>query len=494
MRKSKLTPEESLKRIKLMMNYDLSRTLNEQLESPWDMVKKTAGIAGGAAALGAGVGAAKTGAKIAGGVAGYKAASKVASKLAPKVASATAKFGPKVLKTLGSLFTKGASSPTVGTSMWGPSSSTMGAASKVGKVARMARVAKTAGTVGRVAALAGGAGGGGGGVAAAGAAGIGTGAVGGAILAGAAALAVIPLVLWLIDKDQAYPKTKKLFEYVKNNKEKIDQIERGLDDDAIQLLSDDLYNAMKGLGTRNKLVYSVFDSLVTISDLSALISTFNEDHLNEGDGDLLEWLDDDFDISSMWNRIYFPVRNLVKKFAKQLAEENLPAEQPTNTTSGGGGTYKPCTGTYSFGCESESIRKIQGCLGLVEDGKFGPKTQVKLGKLGKGFDKGFTDADVETICSLAPSLIQRVDPLDKASTSNLKLSNLVPKLDTTTLRPAMKQPVSIERMKEIQNNIRKDKKYVGPPLNDAETAWLNDYMKKLTGKTSQVGKEKVKFA
>jgi hypothetical protein len=474
MRKSKLTPEESLKRIKLMMNYDLSRTLNEQLESPWGIAKKTAGIAGGAAALGAGIGAIK-GAKTAGKVGAGALGSKMIFK-----------YGKPAARALGSLFSKvgaagaagagaaGAGSgigEAIGTGMWAPVTTTA--------------IGSAAPTIGAAAPTIG---------AAAGASGVGIGAVSGAILAGAAALAVVPLVLWLIDKDKAYPKTKKLFEYVKNNKEKIDQIERGLDDDAIQLLSDDLYNAMKGLGTRNKLVYSVFDSLVTISDLSALISTFNEDHLNEGDGDLLEWLDDDFDISSMWNRIYFPVRNLVKKFAKQLAEENLPAEQPTNTTSGGGGTYKPCTGTYSFGCESESIRKIQGCLGLVEDGKFGPKTQVKLGKLGKGFDKGFTDADVETICSLAPSLIQRVDPLDKASTSNLKLSNLVPKLDTTTLRPAMKQPVSIERMKEIQNNIRKDKKYVGPPLNDAETAWLNDYMKKLTGKTSQVGKEKVKFA
>jgi hypothetical protein len=412
MKKPKLTPEESLRRIKLMMNYDISRSLNEQTESPWGIAKKTGIATGGAAGAGA----------IAGGIAG-----------------ASAMSGLPAYAAVG-----------VGTAL------------------------------------------GAGGLATAG-------AIGGAVLGGAAALALTPLVLWLIDKDKAYPKTKKLFEYVKNNKEKIDQVDRGLDDDVIQLLSDDLYNAMKGLGTRNKLVYSVFNSLVTISDLSALISTFNEDHENEGDGDLLEWLDDDFDISSMWNRIYVPVRNLVKKFAKQLAEENMPAEQPTDTTAatttttGGGGTYKPCTGTYSFGCESESIRKIQGCLGLVEDGKFGPKTQVKLGQLGKGFDNGFTDDDVQTICSLAPSLIHRVSPPDKASTSNLNLSSLVPKLDKTTLRSAPTQSVSPERIKEIQDNIRRNKKYVGPPLNDAETAWLNDYMKKLTGKTSQVGKEKVKF-
>ena len=315
--------------------------------------------------------------------------------------------------------------------------------------------------------------------------GIGAGAVGGAILAGAAALAVVPLVLWLIDKDKAYPKIKKLFEYIKNNKQKIDQIERGVPDEIIQKLSDDAYNAMKGLGTNNKLLFSVFDSLVTVSDLSALIDTFNEDHLNEGDGDLLEWLDDDIDISSTWNRIYIPVRNLVKKFAKQLAVEG-------QTTTGSGGIYKPCTEKYSFGCESPAIAEIQGCLGLVQDGKFGPKTQAKLDMLGKA--EGFTDADIDSICKSAKAASAQSKPIPTAPVSNLKLSPLAPPIDNTTLRQPMTQPVSSERISQIQDNIRRNKKYVGPPLNDAETAWLNDYMQKLTGKVPQSGTQRVKFA
>jgi hypothetical protein len=394
MKRKKLTPEESLQRIKLMMNYDISRTLNEQLESPWGIVKKT-GIATGAAT---GLGA------VAGSIA------------AP--AAVTASLG------------------------------------------------SSAGELGIIL--------GGGTLASAG-------AIGGAVLGGAAALALTPLVLWLIDKDKAYPKTKKLFEYVKNNKEKIDQVERGLDDDTIQALSDDLYNAMKGLGTRNKLLFSVFNSLVTVSDLSALISTFNEDHLNEGDGDLLEWLDSDIDISSTWNKIYVPVRNLVKKFAKQLVKENPPEDQstPNETQAAGSGNYKPCTGTYSFGCQSDAIAKVQKCLGgLVIDGKFGPKTQVKLDLIGRA--EGFTDDDVMSICRA--SAITSKPPT--VPTSNLKLSSLAPKMDNKLY--ASKQPVSPERMKEIQSNIRRGKKYVGPPLNNAETAWLNDYLKKSTGKVPQM--------
>jgi hypothetical protein len=66
----------------------------------------------------------------------------------------------------------------------------------------------------------------------------------------------------------------------------------------------------------------------------------------------------------------------------------------TNTgkkTSG----YKQCSGTYKIGCKSNSIAKVQGCLGLVADGKYGRKTNAKLKDLGYN---SFTDADIEKIC------------------------------------------------------------------------------------------------
>ena len=67
-------------------------------------------------------------------------------------------------------------------------------------------------------------------------------------------------------------------------------------------------------------------------------------------------------------------------------------------TGGGTGGYKDCSGTYTFGCKSEAIRKVQGCLGgLTTDGKFGPNTQKAL--KAKGFDS-FTDTDVDKICGI----------------------------------------------------------------------------------------------
>lgn len=86
-------------------------------------------------------------------------------------------------------------------------------------------------------------------------------------------------------------------------------------------------------------------------------------------------------------------------------EENKKNE--TDNGGGGGGTkWKDCSGTYTQGCKSEVVRKVQGCLNadaelklspkLVPDSKFGPKTNAAL--QAKGFSNGFKDSDVETIC------------------------------------------------------------------------------------------------
>jgi len=61
--------------------------------------------------------------------------------------------------------------------------------------------------------------------------------------------------------------------------------------------------------------------------------------------------------------------------------------------------FKSCTGTYKKGCKSETIKKVQNCLGLVADGKFGSKTEAKLKSVDPKFATSFTDKDVETICN-----------------------------------------------------------------------------------------------
>lgn len=65
---------------------------------------------------------------------------------------------------------------------------------------------------------------------------------------------------------------------------------------------------------------------------------------------------------------------------------------PSNTKKS---QYKPCKGTYTIGCISDSIKKIQACLGLVVDGKYGRNTNAKLKEIGYN---SFTDSDISKIC------------------------------------------------------------------------------------------------
>lgn len=70
--------------------------------------------------------------------------------------------------------------------------------------------------------------------------------------------------------------------------------------------------------------------------------------------------------------------------------------------------YRLCeTGPYTLGCYNKDvISQVQRCIGAVSgraprgDGYFGPITQSKLAEI--GLTNGFTDADVDRICSLRP--------------------------------------------------------------------------------------------
>lgn len=60
--------------------------------------------------------------------------------------------------------------------------------------------------------------------------------------------------------------------------------------------------------------------------------------------------------------------------------------------------YRECTSIYKKGCKTGitgAIGKVQSCLGLVSDGIYGPKTNEKLKELGYNT---FQDSDIEKIC------------------------------------------------------------------------------------------------
>ena len=167
--------------------------------------------------------------------------------------------------------------------------------------------------------------------------------------------------------------------------------------------ADSIYNAIEGIGTDENAIKGAISSMESVADLCAMYKYYNKTY-----GDLYDDLDGDLDGESFRRYVWSAIAPIVDD-----AEENL--EQAKKEGGGGGnsgggkrtgGGYKPCSGTYSKGCKSDTIAKVQGCLGLVTDGKFGPKTQAALS--GKGFTT-FTDDDVTKICQKTTTVVEPKD-------------------------------------------------------------------------------------
>lgn len=228
------------------------------------------------------------------------------------------------------------------------------------------------------------------------------------IVGGAVALAVLPLVYWLVTKDTGMGKVKKMFEMCSTEGAKIAKLPRKIQDTELRSLTDDIEDAIvndsygfQG-GTDEEKLFGAFKKLEagTASDFCALIKYYNS---HSDSGDLFDDLDSDIDAESEWKQIYRPIRNCVEDSLL-----SIPNEAPVKGgedgkkqigKKGGSSSYVACTGTYKKGCKTAPdgiIGKVQGCLGLVQDGKFGPKTDAAL--KAKGLS-AFTDADVDKICS-----------------------------------------------------------------------------------------------
>ena len=249
-------------------------------------------------------------------------------------------------------------------------------------------------------------------------AGLATGAVGTAaatagfaIVGGAIGLGLLPLVYWFVTKDTGANKVKKMFEMCSSEAAKIAKLPRKLQDTDLRSITDDIEDAIvndsygfQG-GTDEEKLFGAFKQLEsgTASDFCALVKYYNS---HSDSGDLFDDLDSDIDAESEWKQIYRPIRNCVEDSLLTIKDEAPVTGGGTGGGRTGGGRtggYKSCSGTYEKGCKSDTIAKVQGCLGLVTDGKFGPKTQAALSA--KGFTT-FKDADVAKICEKTTPVVE----------------------------------------------------------------------------------------
>jgi hypothetical protein len=216
-------------------------------------------------------------------------------------------------------------------------------------------------------------------------------AIPGAVVGG-----ILGLVSGLSGGDVSRGKIKQLFQSCSTNKKELGK--KTMDDATLDKLSDDLNAAVNKKylgfipGTDEEKIKSVFSKIQSIPDLCALVDNYKNSY-----GDLSSDLDGDLENDREWrDYVFLPLRPALRKSQNASQDSGGGGKKIGGGGTGGGTSYKPCTGTYQYGCKSDVIAKVQGCLKLSADGKFGPKTKAAL--TAKGFTT-FTDADVDKICS-----------------------------------------------------------------------------------------------
>jgi len=274
-------------------------------------------------------------------------------------------------------------------------------------------------------------------------------ATAGAIVGGAGALVLAPLVYWLVTKDGEYPKIEALFQMCSTNAEAFKKLPPKLSQSDIRQMSDDIYDAVNYTwGTDEELLFGAFNKLNdgNATDFCALVKYYN----NQGEN-LLSDLDGDIDTSGEWKKIYRPIRNCVEdsllEIGKMAEDEKIDGVVPVPVVPDGDDKktkkkYKKCTGTYKMYCyNKEVIGKVQLALGIVDDGAFGPKTQAALEKA--GFKNGFTDADVDKIVKgnddgkeEEPNIKPIEDPKDETEIEDVE--TITTDVDTTISIPNIK--------------------------------------------------------
>jgi hypothetical protein len=170
--------------------------------------------------------------------------------------------------------------------------------------------------------------------------------------------------------------------------------------------ADTIYNAIQGIGTDEDAIRGAISSMETVADLCAMYKYYTRTY-----GDLYDDLDSDIDGEDFRKYVWSAIAPIVDDAEEDLAKVKEEGGEDGKKKTGGGGTsggggYKSCSGSYTKGCKSDAIAKVQGCLGLVTDGKFGPKTEAAL--KAKGFSS-FTDAEVDKICN-KPTPTPTVNP------------------------------------------------------------------------------------
>ena len=177
-------------------------------------------------------------------------------------------------------------------------------------------------------------------------------------------------------------------------------------------LADKIRDAVQGAGTDESKIIEVIRSLRDFNEFCSMVKAYQSSY----NADLYSDLDGDIDQESEWDQIYRPLRNCVEDSLLELQKKNpckegevwddkqqkcvvvsptpVPTEDDDKKKEEKKKTeWRECEFPLVVGCKGENVRKVQECLGIDADGKFGRGTKKALNSNGYGDDVSKEDYD-----------------------------------------------------------------------------------------------------
>jgi hypothetical protein len=195
----------------------------------------------------------------------------------------------------------------------------------------------------------------------------------------AAAYGLYKLVDWAVNHDLGQSGFEQVMSACKADG--IDKLVKKLSNAEVRQIAYNIQDAKGAWNDDEDAIVAALTEIPTVADLCAVDKKIP--------GGLVKFLTDLTDSPDEWKMFTRTLEGMIEDTEIVVTPEDKDKGKPTT------GGYKSCSGSYSLGCKADAIAKVQGCLGLVADGKFGPKTQAAL--TAKGFTS-FTDAEVDKIC------------------------------------------------------------------------------------------------
>ncbi len=171
-----------------------------------------------------------------------------------------------------------------------------------------------------------------------------------------------------------------------------------------------IYQTMKSLVDKNTYAEDFDECVPAIPAATAYFNGYFSDWFSKG-----ETFEEE--LSQLIRRKYYRNDPVVQKYLKEtlkllkpISQETKPEEvpgeiQPDQQLPQAGGTdttgYKFVKGTaddpYKYGSLGSGIAEVQGVLGVVQDGKWGPKTQAKMQELAPEYLNGYTNENLRDV-------------------------------------------------------------------------------------------------